>query len=590
MAAQLSFFITPQMSDAGPQTLADLMLLIESSMSGEIGRGSVAAKRYLTDARTITRYIERLCKLPAQSIRLNDLVEIDAELIAFVEGEGINRESAVQYSCNKNKLLEKAHASGWTCESFELRQDWKPFRSVLKGHARGTFGIINDAVRDAIRPCEFTEQHVLAWTQAQLASGRSLLTVTADECHFRTQLRRAGLQKMLPGFDLGSKAPPTYAATPNELDPGLLCQIESVITWKTAECVPGRDAKLAIRPPSATNLRKALLQLCGYAMKKHKPRLTNPTSLIEILDPEIVCPYIQWLKGVCKCKKTTITTRLSGIHSLACSHPLFAGRDYSQIRTELNRIEREPKHLLEERKKLKYVRYDLFASIPIQIQNERLGDKPLTPVERAWLVHDELFMTWPLYLPWRKRNWRELAISGPLPVSLLYDEIPADLKHQLELPGWARRRRKLWQFTFGAGGTKGNRAVWNIVPRELLALLTIYHKTYRPELVRAGKGVGVKDPGTLFLNRNFEAMSDKDVSALVTRLTVRYTGTRVTPHIVRDIFAANYLEEGGKIEDLRKILWQADISTTQKYCKRFDASSHAAICIDEYFTRIDSAA
>jgi hypothetical protein len=293
MAAQLSLFVTPHTSGAGPQTLADLMLLIEDNMSAEIGRGSVAAKRYLTDARTTTRYIERLCKVPAQCILLDDLVAIDSELIAFVEAEGINHESAVQYACNKNRLLEKAHASGWTCEAFELRQAWKPLRLALKGHARGASGIINNAIGNAIRPREFTEQHVLAWIQAQLASGRSLLTVTADECHFRTQLRKAGLQKMLPRFDLSSKRPSDYAAKPEKLHPDLLRQIETVIWWKTAERVDGRDAKLSIRPPSASNLRKALLQLCGYAIKKHKPRLINPTSLLEILDPEIVCAFKQ---------------------------------------------------------------------------------------------------------------------------------------------------------------------------------------------------------------------------------------------------------------------------------------------------------
>jgi hypothetical protein len=218
--------------------------------------------------------------------------------------------------------------------------------------------------------------------------------------------------------------------------------------------------------------------------------------------------------------------------------------------------------------------------------NNRLGDKQLDPVVLAWMVQDELFMTWPLYLPWRKRNLRELAVSGSGLLSLIYDEIPPDLKHQLELPGWASKalkkdpRQRFWQFTFRATQTKGKRSVRDIIPRELLPLLKMYLKTYRPLLV------GPRDPGTLFLNRNGDAMSSNDVLALVTRLTIRHAGTRVTPHLLRDIYAANFLEKGGKIEKLRRELWQADIATTQKYCKRFDVS-HAVIRLDEYFAKID---
>jgi hypothetical protein len=266
----------------------------------------------------------------------------------------------------------------------------------------------------------------------------------------------------------------------------------------------------------------------------------------------------------------------------------------------LNRIPKEPKHLLAQRKKEKYVTYDLFASIPLKIRNKRLGDKMLSPLDVAWSIAAELFITWWIYLPWRQRNLRELDVPGP-GKNLVHEEIPTDLKYQLELPEWARRawnrnnHREFWQFAFKAEQTKGKRAERDIVPREPIPLLEIYVKTYRPELIKAAKkvhakdhpGTLYKDPGTLFMNKAFKAMSSKDVLALVTRLTVRYTGTRVTPHIIRDIFSVNSLEKGGNMEDLRKMLFQADIATTQKYCKQFNASSRAAICVDEHFSRID---
>jgi len=584
MAAQPSLFATPRCNDAGPQTLAELMLLVEGSMAGEISRGSVGAKRHISDARTTARHLQQMLGVPTQIIRLDDLVEIDPQLVAYIEAQGISHESAIQYVCDKNKLLEHAHALGWTCDSFSLRQAWQPVRAALKGDARGAIGIIEDAIRRVVQPCQYTQQHLLAWKQAQLEYGRSLLTLNTEECHFRRQLRRAGLEKMFACFDLSSKNPAAYAAKVDQLHPDLRREIEAVLEWKTVEYVPGRNAKLAIRPPSERNLRKTLLQVCGFAI--HLQGRADLTSLRQVIVPEIICPLIDWLASERKCKKTTITARLSGIHYLACTHGLFAERDYSWIRAKLNRIEKEPKHLLENRKKQKYMRYDLLASIPLQIRNERLGDKQLDTVVLAWMVHDELFMTWPLYLPWRKRNLRELVVSGSGLLSLIYDEIPPDLKHQLELPGWASKalkkdpRQRFWQFTFRATQTKGKRSVRDIIPRELLPLLKMYLKTYRPLLV------GPRDPGTLFLNRNGDAMSSNDVLALVTRLTIRHAGTRVTPHLLRDIYAANFLEKGGKIEKLQRELWQADIATTQKYCRRFDVS-HAVIRLDEYFAKID---
>jgi site-specific recombinase XerD len=61
---------------------------------------------------------------------------------------------------------------------------------------------------------------------------------------------------------------------------------------------------------------------------------------------------------------------------------------------------------------------------------------------------------------------------------------------------------------------------------------------------------------------------------------------QITPLLLRDAYAANFLEKGGSIEKLQEELWHEDIATTYEYCKRFDASQ-AVICLDEYFAKID---
>jgi hypothetical protein len=138
------------------------MLLLEDDMAGEISRGSAVAKRHISNARTTARHLQQMLGVPTQIIRLDDLVEIDPQLVAYIEAQGISHESAIQYVCHKNKLLEHAHALGWTCHSFSLRQAWQPVRAALKGDARGAIGIIEDAIRRVVQPCQYTQQHLLA--------------------------------------------------------------------------------------------------------------------------------------------------------------------------------------------------------------------------------------------------------------------------------------------------------------------------------------------------------------------------------------------------------------------------------------------
>jgi hypothetical protein len=255
---------------AAPRTLGELLILFEYKMAREISRGSITAKRDLSTARCTVKKFEQMHEAPARLIWLDDLVEIDQQLIAYLEGKGIVHQSAIQYVRNKDKLLEFAHARRWTCKKFELLQSWKPSRLALKGNAGGGLGVIDDAIARGRRPCDYTPKDFFAWRQAQLERGRSLLTVDTEQSHFRKRLRRAGLQKAFLRFSLGRKNPSVYAAKLDGLNPNLRREIEMVLEWKTAENVPGRDAKLAIRPPSAWNLRKILLQLCGFANRWSK--------------------------------------------------------------------------------------------------------------------------------------------------------------------------------------------------------------------------------------------------------------------------------------------------------------------------------
>jgi integrase len=70
-------------------------------------------------------------------------------------------------------------------------------------------------------------------------------------------------------------------------------------------------------------------------------------------------------------------------------------------------------------------------------------------------------------------------------------------------------------------------------------------------------------------------MKSSAVYSLVTRLTSRYGGRAVNPHLFRDIVAFAWLKAHPKdYLTLSKILWHANINVTIKtYGSRFDESS-----------------
>jgi hypothetical protein len=139
---------------------------------------------------------------------------------------------------------------------------------------------------------------------------------------------------MFACFDLSSRNPSAYATKVDQLHPDLRREIEAVLEWKTVEYVPGRNAKLAIRPPSERNLRKTLLQVCGFAI--HLQGCADLTSLRQVIVPEIICPLIDWLASERKCKKTTITARL-GETPVRSIVPWKSADDNAPLAAVLNR-------------------------------------------------------------------------------------------------------------------------------------------------------------------------------------------------------------------------------------------------------------
>ena len=69
-----------------------------------------------------------------------------------------------------------------------------------------------------------------------------------------------------------------------------------------------------------------------------------------------------------------------------------------------------------------------------------------------------------------------------------------------------------------------------------MGLLEEWLKDWRPKLATA-------DDTHVFMNsRGHRLIKSKDVADMIARTTYRFTGVGVTPHMIRDIWATEYLE------------------------------------------------
>lgn len=226
--------------------------------------------------------------------------------------------------------------------------------------------------------------------------------------------------------------------------------------------------------------------------------------------------------------------------------------------------------------------YEVLAELPIKIRENRIRSRDLSDVDIAWLVHDELFASWSLHLPWRFINIAGCGIFEPAPINIVEAELPLEMRENPELPLWVRHRLKgnphqlFLQFIFWKSQCKNKWSVRGIVPRELLTLYLDYTDNHRHLIV------GSSDDGFLFQSRAHRRMDQDEWYNLYRRLTEEHLHRPVRPHLTRDIFAEHWLRMGKSLSGLQALLWHRSLKTTINYARRFN-TSHGSVLIESDF-------
>lgn len=295
-------------------------------------------------------------------------------------------------------------------------------------------------------------------------------------------------------------------------------------------------------------------------------------SLSQLISKPLINSYIEWSINERKVKGYSLLVPLSLLFAAMRQHPQYKSADLMWFRALLNSLPLEHASELRRRKAGKYADYELVESIPVKLHSERsvVVKKGITEMSR--LCMKELLMRWLVTLPWRQRNIRECRIAGVRP-NLFQGKIPP--YSEIDKPEWVKLEEQnnpdaqFWQFQFSGDETKTGIEVQALLPRQLIGPLQEYLEEFRKHLIRG------TDPGTLFVNQAGQPMQSCQMGNLVSTLTIRYAGKRITPHPFRDIVAFAWLKAHPKdYLTLSKILWHSNINTTIKiYGGRFNESS-----------------
>jgi integrase len=560
---------TPHPSAISPQRLHTLQDLINVVELLEDPKSPVTAM-LSSLAGHICLYFD---KAP-QYIEISRLTNLRPRLRTYLEERGLKPNSIKAYVNFLRILLQKAKRAGWRQSPSEIEDRWRGVFAAV-AHVPGCRGIVDFAIRNEREPADFADKDLDSWADEQLRFGRQYEYIRHMKRMFRRCVAQHGLGAQLPKITF--QDPIHYGVGLSRLPEPLQTQVKSILKWKTAPFAVGRPISSRHRDTSAHSLQQFLSRLFGFVQKYIG---TEAHTLVELLCEENVNRFTEWCINERKVSSQSLARCLSMIPPLG-RHPLLREKSFAWVRELAGGLPLDRENERQERKARKWAAYDKLSEVPGLIR--RFAQRAKDRKHEALLVRDALLIQWMLVLPWRQSNVRQCRIvtSQNQRPNLEFEEIPALAK--VSKPSWVEDSLKInphqpfWQYRFEGDETKNGHPVHAILPKQLIEPLEVYLSRSRPMLLDG------EDSGFLFLNDHGQPFSHGNIRSLIGRITLKYVGRRVTPHIFRDIFAVQYLAD--RPEDyltLSKILWHRNIQTTlQIYGAGFD-ESHGARRTEEW--------
>jgi hypothetical protein len=552
-------------------------------------------KRQADKMRWALRRVVNLRPAQIKEMSIDNLADLDWLFSPIAQGKGVTHRFATRLCREIRKILDHAWKSKlWSCETFDRIRAWDFAIKLFEGHSKGCLGIVDFAIALGRYPDEFSDADTGYWELYMLCKRRSIETVDIELQLFRAVLRNSGVAGKFPKLNLKSRKPTAFSAKPAELRGQVPGQLKEIETWLLRPRVDDRPANFAQRPSSVKHLIAVLLELIGYRI--HILKLAC-LSLLDVVNEEFIDSFIKWKlgknldlgqRGVVPDTLITALHRVVGLTS--AYKQLFTDADYDWLGKLVRNIKRETQEQLT-------LTHEALAIAAKKIHEER-SLPVLTLKKQFWLCHDELVIRWPLDLPWRAKNLAKCGLKKPFrAINVKHEPLPPLATLKYKLPTWAKMKHnrdplaEFWWFSFGGNQTKTHVAFAGLIPLRLARLLEEYRILRErlfldlAERALTDKGLAkrnITDPGSLFANRHFGAITVRNLLNRVSTLSVKYAGQRITTHILRDLYAGWGLGSGEKSEDVANALFQVRLDAFVVYTRTFNASN-GAVRIDKHF-------
>lgn len=471
------------------------------------------------------------------------------------------------YSYHSRLLITIAAELGWQPKTQVMPIEWLPLQNRIKKFEGGN--LLRYLIRLGRTPTTTCEDDLENFVRSRIVGGGSYSRAYQLVTTMRRLLVKAGFDS---GLRLDRVAKDPYGVSVQSFPEPLRSQVADARLFKESRYARNRT-KPPVRPITSRALDAAFSYLYGYAI--NIAGITGIDSLEQLVTESICERYAQWALDDRELQGNTVSSQLGMICAALGQNPKYAYISGSWLPNLVKSIPDDSEEMIRRRKEAKFLPYETLAAIPEMIRRDRPKGSKADAREIAISVRNELLMKWPTVLPWRQANLRNMRISGEQPNLF---KAPFPKFSSMTKPGWLAEAEKVnpdaevWQIYFSKKETKTKIEVNAVLPRCLVGLLEEYLIFHRSHLVRG------RDPGTLFLNEHGGPLASRTVEDLVAKLTLRYGGRIVTPHLYRDIFAYMYLDKAP--EDyltLSKLLWHSNINTTIRiYGRRFNES--AALC------------
>lgn len=509
-----------------PMTMLSELLAAITRQYRRIPKPSYQKTKQYSNMRATARLVSALLNKCPETIRIEELTGISFK---FLEQSKFTKKSpkAIRLQLRLcGQLMDEAHALGWTCRAYVVHLSWRPLQAVIQKRMSSCRKIVDDAIEKGIHARDYSDDDLEEWRDAAFEEGQPAPYLDHTMTWLRLAIRKHRLQRHFPLLNVSLRKAKTYILPVKEIPITLAKQIRELHEWALT------DPEFKKTKRTAGELLYMLRELTSYAIE-------NGGSIANVMDAVTeywVCKWADWRRPTARPR--TIEVSLVRLRSLVKQNSLFAGSDYTWLDCKIRSIMKEPRWVRKERKRKMLVPFQLLAKIPSQIRADRLTLQNPTPLQLAWSVHDELFMSMP---PWRSANHSSVTLEDHISESEMTDT----RWHQLlNKPDWIKEElqnnphRKFTFFHFLEIEMKGKKEIWEVMDRDLEALYRDYRDHHRPILTCG------KNPKTLFLGRDGKALTASGLGRLMADISSRYLPKRISHHRRRDCTAIGMIVAG----------------------------------------------